>query len=110
MRVASCSDGSNQMKSCIQCGRSAEYSICSIISTVGRPDRKQQCSVAVPLCDDCLQGAFHSGGAECLVVLRESLKHALDALTARLTTPVAANGAAHRTGRKVENVSEYGGV
>jgi len=73
------------MKSCLQCDRPAQYSICCILSTVGRAERKQQCTKTVSLCAECLQQAVTSGHIKSLVALQESLRRAWDALTARLT-------------------------
>jgi hypothetical protein len=42
-------------KLCSVCGKPAEVSMCQILSTVGRGDRKQQCSVSTPFCAACLQ-------------------------------------------------------
>ena len=40
-------------KLCSECGEAAEVSLCQILSTVGRGDRKQQCSTATPFCATC---------------------------------------------------------
>jgi hypothetical protein len=42
-------------KLCSECGEAAEVSLCQILSTVGRGDRRQQCSTATPFCASCLR-------------------------------------------------------
>lgn len=69
------------MKHCIQCHGQAEYSVCSIISTVGRTSRQQRCTSSVAFCGTCLQKLCTSGGAESLSPLAEALRTALEALT-----------------------------
>src|SRR5271155_550667 len=46
---------SMEQKLCSVCGVAAEVSMCQILSTVGRRDRKQQCSISTPFCAKCLR-------------------------------------------------------
>lgn len=62
-------------KTC-DCGQQAQYSVASVISTLGVSPRRQQCSPAVLLCGDCIRDL-------CDYVLPPLLRDALgDAYTA----------------------------
>ncbi len=43
-------------KSCSRCGSPAEFSICVLLSTIGKPGRQQKCTASIPYCNACLKG------------------------------------------------------
>ncbi len=71
------------MKHCIHCEHDAEYSVCAIVSTLGRANRQQRCSSSLALCGACLQQICTPGGAQPFRILQGSLQAALEALTAQ---------------------------
>ncbi len=71
------------MKACSCCSRPAEYSLVSVLSTVGISQRLQKCSAAVLFCADCLQKRL-DGQHWTTDKLRQAVNTAYTALNERL--------------------------
>ena len=42
-------------KLCSQCGTPADFSVCYLLSTIGRAKRQQKCTASVPFCGLCFR-------------------------------------------------------
>jgi hypothetical protein len=72
------------MKFCSCCSHPAEYSVISVVSSVGVSKRLQKCSPAILYCAECLQKlSKHEHGST--NKLLEAVNSAYTALTRRLT-------------------------
>jgi hypothetical protein len=69
------------MKRCLDCGLPAGFSVCSVISTLGIPERRQKCTASLPFCSSCLQRVCAEGDGCLALQIRQSLQVALRALT-----------------------------
>ncbi len=75
------------MKRCIQCERPAAFSVCTVISTLGIPRRRQTCTPALTFCSSWLQRVCAKGEGNRAPQICEALQTALRALTEkRLST------------------------
>jgi hypothetical protein len=69
------------MKNCIRCDHPARFSVCTVISTLGLPGRRQQCSTALPFCSVCLQRLCAESEGGLSRELRKAFWTAFQALT-----------------------------
>ncbi len=69
------------MKPCVHCERPAAFSVCTVISTLGIPGRRQTCTASLPFCSSCLQRVGAEGEGNLARPIREALQTALRALT-----------------------------
>lgn len=70
---------------CTCCKRPSDFSVVTIISTLGVKPREQQCGQSISLCKRCLHELCDSDRAQSTAHLREELKRALTALTQTLS-------------------------
>lgn len=68
-------------KSCSQCGRPADLSVCFLVSTVGQSPRTQKCSGSVLLCKTCIRALDAQLESVSPPSLIQSLRTAYTALT-----------------------------
>jgi hypothetical protein len=69
------------MKHCSHCDQPAAFSVCTVISTLGLPDRRQECTASLPFCSSCLQRVCAESEGCLALQIKESLQMALRALT-----------------------------
>lgn len=69
------------MKPCLDCERPAAFSVCTVISTLGTPGRRQSCTVSLPFCASCLQRVCAEVEGSLALQIREALRTALRVLT-----------------------------
>ena len=77
-------------KLCSRCSRPAEFSVVSVLSTVGISGRLQKCSAAVLFCADCLQQLL-TREHWATDTLREAVNSAYTALNQQLANRVKRN-------------------
>ncbi len=70
-----------ETKRCARCLRRAEFSVCFLLSTLGRSPRQQKCTAAVSFCAACIQDISQAMGIVALPALIEPLRQAYTALT-----------------------------
>jgi hypothetical protein len=74
------------MKRCLHCERPAEFSVCAVISTLGRPGRLQRCTASLRFCSLCLHRLCGGVEGSLAIQVREALQTALRALTGQLVS------------------------
>lgn len=79
------------MSGCNQCGRSAEFSVCSLISTKGQRPRRQKCSQAVLFCEACMHDCISLLEHSPLADLGERLQSAYTAIATHSASLVEQN-------------------
>jgi hypothetical protein len=70
------------MANCNRCGCKSEYSICSVISTLGKSPRRQKSTMSVPFCEDCLGHLVEERANRLPPAYRSALGSAYSALKA----------------------------
>jgi hypothetical protein len=79
------------MKPCVHCERSAAFSVCTVISTLGIPGRRQTCTASLPFCSSCLQRVCGDGEGSLALPIREALQNGF-ARVNRATSEQDGNG------------------
>ncbi len=73
-------------KSCSQCPAPAEYSLCFLLSSVGRSKRQQKCTASVPFCNACIQRLFAEIGTTAPSALIQPVRAAYTAIASHSET------------------------